>query len=97
MGLTLSTRTFSLNLSPFLARIVGSNKKYIEFAIPHISSLMVDSLDEVVESAEVVVLTKKSEEVAQNLPDLTSGKKVIDLVRVWDDRRSDGQYEGICW
>lgn len=80
-----------------LARIIGANKEYIEFAIPHVSSLMVDSLSEVIESSEVVVLTKKTDEVAHGLPVDDGETRIVDLVRIWSERQSDDRYDGICW
>jgi GDP-mannose 6-dehydrogenase len=80
-----------------LARIMGSNKKYIEFAIPHVSSLMVSTLDGVLQGAEVVVVAKHTEEVEDGLAGMAGDIKIVDLVRMWSERRSDGSYEGICW
>ena len=80
-----------------LARIIGSNKEYIEVAIPHVSSLMVDSLSEVIKSSDVVVLTKENDEVARGLPYYDGETKIVDLVRIWSERQSDDGYDGICW
>ncbi len=87
------------NLSIFdrevsMARIFGSNKRYIERAIPHISSLMRDSVEEVVGASEVVVLGKRDR--AWNRSDLFTDKQVIDLVRI-AAAESARDYQGICW
>ncbi|HEY0077645.1 MAG TPA: UDP-glucose/GDP-mannose dehydrogenase family protein [Pyrinomonadaceae bacterium] len=80
-----------------LARLFGANKEYIEREIPHISQLMRASIDEVLESSEVVIIGNKAEEFRAVEGRLRSDQKVIDLVRLFDGRTSDAQYDGICW
>lgn len=78
------------------ARLVGANRDYIERAIPHVSSLMRDSIEDVLDHAEVVVVGNRDPEFA-SVPDrLRPDQQLIDLVRL----RPDGagpQGEGICW
>jgi GDP-mannose 6-dehydrogenase len=80
-----------------LARLFGANKEYIEREIPHISQLMRASIEEVLESSEVVIIGNKAEEFRAVEGRLRSDQKVIDLVRLFEGRTSDGQYDGICW
>ena len=80
-----------------LARLFGANKEYIEREIPHISQLMRARIDEVLEHAEVLVIGNKAEEFRAIDSRLRSGQTVIDLVRLFEDRVSDGSYHGICW
>ncbi len=81
-----------------LARIVGSNKRYIEETIPHISSLLKTSVQEVTDESDVVVVGSKSAEFEQTLSAMSSDKIVIDLVRiVTNPDTRNGNYEGICW
>jgi len=42
-----------------LGRLHGSNKAYLEQQLPHVSSLMRDSVEETVGSAEVVVIASR--------------------------------------
>jgi GDP-mannose 6-dehydrogenase len=79
-----------------LARLFGANKEYIERQIPHISQLMRDSVDEVLEFAEVVVVGNKSEEFNQLESKQREGQVIIDLVRLFK-KSSDETYQGICW
>jgi GDP-mannose 6-dehydrogenase len=80
------------------ARLIGSNREYIEKEIPHIWSLMRGSIEEVVDSSEVVVIGNGSGEFRRIEPLLRDGQIVIDLVRAFGGRRSDGDgYRGICW
>jgi len=81
-----------------LAKLVGANKRYIEETIPHISSLMVSSPQEVIEGSDVVVASKKTPPIRQALTKFADGRTVIDLVRAFDrSAERPKQYEGICW
>ena len=80
-----------------LARLFGANKQYIEQEIPHISQLMRPSIDEVLEAADVLVVGNKSEEFRQVEGRLRPGQVLVDLVRLFDGRKSDETYQGICW
>jgi GDP-mannose 6-dehydrogenase len=79
-----------------LARLFGSNKAYIEEEIPHNAKLMRGSIDEVLESANTIVIGNRSEEFRQIESRLRPGQTVIDLVRLFDRMSGDG-YQGICW
>jgi GDP-mannose 6-dehydrogenase len=80
-----------------LARLVGSNKQYIESAIPHIATLMDRSLECVIRKSEVVVVAKCHRSSEESLAKMLEGKSVIDLVRIGGPNGSNGHYEGICW
>jgi GDP-mannose 6-dehydrogenase len=80
------------------ANIIGTNREYIEREIPHIWSLVRPSIDEVLEHAEVLVIGNSTEEFRRLEPRLGNGQIVIDLVRAFGKRESDGEtYRGICW
>lgn len=82
-----------------IASLVGANKEYIQKEIPHVSSLMRSSADELVRDSDVVVVSTSSgrfrEVLAQtNRPD----QVVVDLVRIIDKPGAmNGNYHGICW
>lgn len=65
-----------------LAALTGANKDYILNHIPHISRLMVDSMQEVLEFAEVIVIGNGAAEFKTVLDELRPGQVVVDLVRV---------------
>jgi GDP-mannose 6-dehydrogenase len=79
-----------------LARLFGSNKAYIEEEIPHIAKLMRSSINDVLESANTIVIGNRSEEFRQIESRLRPGQTVIDLVRLFERTSGDG-YQGICW
>src|SRR6266496_5979327 len=67
-----------------LARLVGSNREYIEQEIPHIAKLMRSSIDDVLDAANTIVIGNKSEEFRQIELRLRKDQTVIDLVRLFD-------------
>jgi GDP-mannose 6-dehydrogenase len=80
-----------------LARLFGANREYIEREIPHISQLMRGSIEEVLAAADVIVMGNKTQEFAGIMKQLRPGQIVIDLVRLIDQRVTDGTYQGISW
>jgi GDP-mannose 6-dehydrogenase len=82
-----------------LAKLVGANKEYITNQIPHLSSLLSESIDEVLEKSEVIVVGNASPEFADALKRTRPGQLVIDLVRVKGVTRDEipADYSGICW
>jgi GDP-mannose 6-dehydrogenase len=80
------------------ARLVGSNREYIEREIPHIWSLMRSSVEEVIEAGDVVVIGNGSSEFRGIEPRLRDGQMVVDLVRAFGPKMSrPREYQGICW
>src|SRR2546421_5008593 len=80
-----------------LARLFGANKEYIEREIPHVSQLMRENIEEVLEHAEVLIIGNKAEEFREVATKFRSDQTLIDLVRLFNDRSSDETYQGICW
>ena len=95
IGKGYDVRIYDANVS--LAKLVGANKSYILDQIPHISDLMVASIDEVLDHAGTVVIGNRDPAFQALAEHPRPGQRVIDLVRIVD-RRSDGnEYDGICW
>jgi len=82
-----------------LGQLTGANRQFIQDVIPHIGSLLSSSLQEVVESSEVVLIATASIKNETLGPYLRPGHTVIDLVNMDKSRRIQGpsSYEGICW
>ena len=77
-------------------RSIGANREYIQKEIPHISSLLVEDLEDAVKDAEIIVVGTEDAEVEriQNL--LRPEQVLIDLAgRLAANGRS--RPEGICW
>jgi GDP-mannose 6-dehydrogenase len=80
-----------------MASIHGANREYILNHIPHISKLMVASIDEVLEHAGTIVIGNGSPEFRDVPRRLGEGQSIVDLVRITDTRSVEGVYDGICW
>jgi GDP-mannose 6-dehydrogenase len=81
-----------------LASIHGANREYILEHIPHISRLMVASIDEVLEHAATLVIGNADPDFCDVPGRLADGQTVIDFVRITDPRSvAAGVYDGICW
>lgn len=81
-----------------LAKIYGANRRYIEQTIPHISSLMSGSIEEVIEASDVIVVSKKGARFAELVSKHAGDRVVIDLVRLTASLEGKpANYEGICW
>lgn len=93
-GFNLSIYDANVNI----ARLVGANKTYIEHEIPHISSLMKGSVQEVLDCSDVILISNKGSEFRNVLSMLKPNQVVYDLVRITDNwKTSHGTYEGISW
>lgn len=79
-----------------LAALTGANRDYILNHIPHISRVMVDAMQDVLDFADTVVIGNGADEFKPVVDSLRPGQKVIDFVRI-SPRTSGGNYEGICW
>jgi GDP-mannose 6-dehydrogenase len=96
LGKGLALKIYDKNVS--LARLVGANKGYIEQQIPHLSSLLCTTIEEVIDSSEVIVVGNQSPEFADALTACRPDQIVIDLVRLpIGGSLLKADYRGICW
>jgi GDP-mannose 6-dehydrogenase len=81
-----------------LARLVGANRSYINEQIPHLSQHLCDTIDEVVEKSEIIVVGNAAPEFVDGVYRCHPDQTVLDLVRLpLDFSRVTAQYDGICW
>lgn len=78
------------------ANIIGANREYVEREIPHLWSLMRESVTEVIRATDTIVIGNAAKEYRE-LGDSLDGKRVIDLVRAFPGRVSTDAYQGMCW
>jgi GDP-mannose 6-dehydrogenase len=80
-----------------IATLVGANKDYILHKIPHISGLMVDSMEDVLDHAQTIVIGNGSEEFRNVEERLSEGQVIVDFVKLGERRSDNIRYDGICW
>jgi GDP-mannose 6-dehydrogenase len=96
LGKGYQLKIYDRNVS--LARLVGANKQYIEEQIPHLSSLLCDTIDEVIDGSEAIVVGNHGPEFADGVRRCRADQLVVDLVRLPVNRDElAARYEGICW
>ncbi|MDB5772280.1 MAG: GDP-mannose dehydrogenase [Burkholderia sp.] len=78
-----------------LAALMGANQDYIMNRISHISRLMTESIDEVIDFADTIVIGNNAPEFRAVASRLRPGQVMVDLVRTLPVR-GEG-YDGICW
>lgn len=88
-------RIFDRNIK--LPRLVGTNRDYANAHLSHLSSMMVDTVDEIYEKSDVIVVGNNDSDFETAADRATPSQAVIDLVRLRKDLNSNGPYNGICW
>ena len=92
LGKGYSINIFDKNVA--LSKLSGTNKKYIEEHIPHLSELLTNKIEKVIEISDLLIITHKIDGIKE-LMGKYDNKKFIDLVGVYDGKQNN--YEGICW
>ncbi|MBW8016053.1 MAG: nucleotide sugar dehydrogenase [Planctomycetes bacterium] len=95
LGKGYDIRVYDRNVN--IAKIEGSNRDYILNHIPHISDMMVESVDQVLDHAETIVIGNNASEFKDIFDRLQDHHKVVDLVRVSEQKTDGKKYDGICW
>jgi GDP-mannose 6-dehydrogenase len=96
LGKGYTLRIYDRNVS--IARLVGANREYINQQIPHLSSLLSESIDEVIGASDVIVVGNGSPEFADALKRTRPDQIVIDLFRLKVGKDDiPAEYTGICW
>jgi GDP-mannose 6-dehydrogenase len=80
-----------------MAKLVGANRDFILNRIPHISRLMVDDIEAVLDHAQTLVIGNNDPDFRQIPSRLRKVQYLVDFVRVMSGKSENGSYEGICW
>jgi GDP-mannose 6-dehydrogenase len=70
-----------LDRSVSIARLAGANRRYIEEEIPHIASLMCESVERLIAHAEVLVVGNEDADSRRALASARPEQIVVDLTR----------------
>ena len=92
LGKGFQIKIYDKNVS--FAKLFGANKNFIQKHILHISQLMVESLEEIIDHSEIIVIGNKNNEFINIFPNLKETQRVIDIAENIETRAN---YEGICW
>jgi GDP-mannose 6-dehydrogenase len=95
IGKGYDLRIFDKNVN--LARLVGANRDFILNHIPHLSKLMVNGIDAVLQHAQTVVIGNNDPDFRTVPAQLRNDQCVVDFVRISHSRSNDRQYHGLCW
>ena len=95
IGKGYDIRIFDRNVS--LAKLVGANRDFLLKTVPHISSLLVDKLDDALAHGEIVVIGNADPEFLTVAPRLKAHQALIDLVRIKDTDQLGERYSGVNW
>lgn len=76
--------------------LVGANRSFAFSAIPHLAELMNDKLQDVVDAADVLIVSHRLKPATWQSVKFKPGQRVIDLINVPDLRKAPG-YEGLYW
>ena len=89
-------RIYDANVN--ISRLLGANREFIETRLPHLAQLLTDSIDEVLEHAEVCVVGTRDPDVLSALPH-GDDRLLIDLIHLPDAeaRRTEPGYHGLAW
>ena len=80
-----------------LSRLTGVNKDHLTRRLPHITCLLRETMSDLVDFAEVLVVGNRKEFLKNSLPMIGHDKVIIDLVRIRPEKQTGSNYRGICW
>jgi GDP-mannose 6-dehydrogenase len=81
-----------------LSQLVGANKAFLDKELPHITSIMCASLEELIAASEVVVVTYGGKVFERAAELMRSDQVLIDLVGLFKNKPGlKARYEGIAW
>ena len=78
------------------SRLIGSNKKFIDSKIPHLSKLLVDQ-EEITKEVEVLIVSHGAGEFRNILENIGKDFPVLDLTGIVKNIKTTKNYEGIAW
>lgn len=88
-------RIYDRNVST--SRLIGANRRFIDEHIPHLSSLLLEDIQELVREVDVIVIGYSTPEFVAAVASLRPDQVVVDLARLARPVATPARYEGICW
>lgn len=95
IGKGFELKIFDKNVS--VSKLIGSNQAFVEQHLPHIDTLLLTDLEEVLEHGEIIVVCNFEPEYEAQLKQLDSKKVILDLTRLPESLRTAALYDGLSW
>jgi len=95
IGKGYDIRIFDRNVN--LSNLLGANREYLLKAIPHVSQLLVGSVEEALAHGQTIIIGNSDREFLDIAGRLGPNHAVVDLVRIKDFDQLDGRYDGFNW
>ena len=81
-----------------ISQLIGANKRYIEEVVPHIGSLMCESVQDAMQDTATVVVGLSDKDIMSELyTHCQEDQFILALAGVPEPIRIRGEYQGICW
>lgn len=93
LGKGFKVHIYDKNVS--ISRLTGTNKQFIEEHIPHLAKLLENTLEELINKSEVLVIAQQNDELIPLL-NKYGDREIVDLIRI-KNVITFKNYEGICW
>lgn len=95
LGKGYELRIYDQGVNP--GSLTGGNRSFVENAIPHLSALMCESVEELIASSEVIIVAHdQGDGVAEAMARITCDQTLIDLVRIVPAGQRPTNYVGMC-
>jgi GDP-mannose 6-dehydrogenase len=94
LGKGCSIRIFDRNVN--VSMLMGANRDYVTDVIPHIASLFVDSMEEAVKDADIVLMTAFSPDYLEAVEMMDPDQVLLDFAFV-PQMREHARYDGVNW
>lgn len=95
IGKGFDLRLYDSNVN--LAKILGANREYILKTIPHISTLMMDTIEDVLEHGEVIIVGNGDARFRDVASRLKPHQVLVDMIRVPGREALTDRYDGVNW
>ncbi len=95
IGKGLELSIYDPNVS--LARLTGLNKTYINEVLPHISRLLVQTIDDLAKKSEIIIVGHNFKGVSSLTKHIKPSTIILDFCNISELKTHKGKYEGLSW
>jgi len=95
VGKGREVRIFDPNVR--LSHLVGANREFLMGALPHIANVLVSTIEEATDWAEVIVITAADSAYQSGLAKLSKNQVVLDFARIPRSETGAPVFQGFLW